>query len=267
MFQNNASAIPWSQFPTHRYWGTEFEIESPNPPTNDNIKDASPFETSQTILRFGNGSPAIVEKMIGKGRVMMWTTPITEPVRPKERSRWNDITIGNCWPYFAIQLKMSEYLVSGRASTLNYLVGQTAVLKNDPEKLPSVYRLFTPRGGDPTQILTNEGELRYRFTNWPGAYRLKGQFDGPVVRGFSVGLPPEITDLQRISSEKLDQLLGENNYQVAQEKKEIVRKQSAMRVGTEFYPILMLLLTAIFAIEHLVFQPFLFLIIAHKIQN
>ena len=242
-FQSMGTGIPWNRFPVQRYWGIDPESVS-------NEADSS------VVVAYGDGTPAILERRIGTGSVVLWTTPLTEPVRPQDRVRWNDLMIGNAWPVFYLINQNCEFLVENQAETLNYTIGQTAVLNNDPKTYPTEYRLFTPRGDDPTKVLASDDRLSYSFTNIPGPFRLKGLFDGPVVRGFSVNLPAESTDLTRISTLELDRSLGEDNYQLASEREEIVRQQSSMRIGTEFYPILMLLLAGIFAAEHLMSNRF-----------
>ena len=75
---------------------------------------------------------------------------------------------------------------------MNLLTGQTAVLQNDRDAMPVEYRLFSPRDEEPLRVIASDNSVRYKFTDMPGTYRLKGQLNGPVTRGFSVNLAPEL---------------------------------------------------------------------------
>ena len=93
-------------------------------------------------------------------------------------------------------------------SRLNLLAGETAVLPNDPAEFPERYQLFTPLD-QPQDVLARDGRVTVRFTDNPGAYRLRGQKGGPIVRGFAVNLTGDTSDLTRLPPEKLDELLGD----------------------------------------------------------
>jgi hypothetical protein len=89
-----------------------------------------------------------------------------------------------------------------------------------------------------------------RFTDNPGAYRLRGQLGGPIIRGFAVNLAEETSDLSRLPAERLDELLGKGRYQLAGSKEEINRAVGNDRVGSEFYPLLVTLVALVLGLEH-----------------
>jgi cytochrome c-type biogenesis protein CcmH/NrfG len=104
---------------------------------------------------------------------------------------------------------------------------------------------------------TIDNTIRYRFTDFPGHYRLKGVLDqGPVLRGFSVNLPEAATDLSRIEPDELDGVLGPERYQLARQKDEIQRQQGTTRIGQEFYPLLMLMMLIALGVEYLMSNRF-----------
>ncbi len=129
-------------------------------------------------------------------------------------------------------------------------------LKIQPRQYPEVYQVYTPRADKlPTTVNTIEGQVRYRFTDDPGQYRLKGVED-PVLRGFSVNLPESSTDLTRIEPDELDGILGPDRYQMATQQNEIQRQQGTTRRGQEFYPLLLLMMMVVFAVEYLMSNRF-----------
>jgi len=242
-FRSLAGRVPWHLFPIFRHWGTM--------PLTD-----VPPESVAIIATYGNGEPAIIERRLGKGRVLLVTTPLTESMRMEGAPMWNKLFIGDCWPAWLLVRQSARYLVASADESLNLWCGQPAVLPNDPAYQPSEYFLFPPANTEPVRITASNGQLRYRATEVPGQYRLKGDRDGPVLRGFSVNLPAEATSLERIEPERLGAVLGEESFQLARDTTEIRRQQGAERVGQEFLPILLIVLAVIMAMEWMMANRF-----------
>ncbi|HMP79024.1 MAG TPA: BatA domain-containing protein [Pirellulaceae bacterium] len=242
-FREEPDDVPWYRFPIYYHWGIELEAQAKHP--------------TQVILRYSNRQPALMERIIGQGRVITMTTPISEPERPPGREKWNDLFSGMPVPAFLLINQMAQYLVQFESDTLNIEPGQLAVLRNDLRFQPETYALFSPRLAQiPTSITANEGQLRYRFTDAPGHYRLKGNREGPVLRGFSVNLPMAATDLTRMKSTDLDEWLGAGQYQLARDQIEIQRQQGTSRRGQEFYPLLIIMLAVLVGMEYLMANRF-----------
>lgn len=240
------SSFPWHQYPVYRHWGLLLE-EQPKHPT-------------QILLEYSNREPALVERSLGAGRVITMTTPITEP---RSEQNWNRLIYGpgvgyESWAMFTILKHLADYLAQVQADTLNVKAGQMALLKNDPRRFPETYSLFTPvLTRSPTKVQASDDQIRYRFSDVPGHYRLKGSKDERAVqRGFSSNLLPAVTDLTRIDRARLDLLFGENRYQLGSQKIDIARQQGTSRKGQEFYPLLMLMLCIVFAMEYLMSNRF-----------
>ena len=238
-FRSQASRGIWQPFPIYRHWEM----------------DLDPGDAAvQVVARFTNGLGAILERNLGGGKVLCMTTPITEPVRPMDRDSWNELFNSGrgkrIWPAVLLVSEIAEYLASSNRDRLNLLVGQSVTLYNDINTMPSEYRLFSPRDEEPVRIASADNFLRYKFTDTPGNYRLKGQFqDQTLLRGFSVNMSANATDLSRLQQEELTELLGEDRFQLAQEREEIVRQQGTSRLGQEFYPVLALALALLLALE------------------
>lgn len=231
-FRTLGTNVPWDHFPVYYHWNL------------DNLTAGS-----RTVIAYGNNKPALVATQLGRGRVLTLTTPLTD-IRPRGRSRWNELWAGeDNWPSFMLWNEMLLHLVGTSQTRLNYRSGETAVLDSDPALFPERYQLFTPLD-EPQDVLARDGRLTIRFTDNPGAYRLRGQKDGPLVRGFAVNLPAETTDLTRLAPEQLDERLGKDRYQFARNREEINRAVGNDRVGSEFYPLLVGLLALALALEH-----------------
>ena len=240
VFRQLDTNIPWDRFPVHFHW---------------NLDELGP--NSRTLIHFGSGKPAVVENRLGRGSVLVMTTPISDPARPAGHAAWNELATGeDAWPCFVLVNEMFVHLVKSGQTRLNLLAGETAVLPNDLAEFPERYQLFTPLD-QPQEVLAREGRLTVRFTDNPGAYRLRGQQGGrPIVRGFAVNLPADSSDLSRLPREKLDELLGKGRYQLARSQDEIDRAVGNDRIGSEFYPLLVVLLVVGLGLEYVLANRF-----------
>ncbi|MGE0759626.1 MAG: BatA domain-containing protein [Pirellulaceae bacterium] len=233
------TGIPWYDSPVFRHWTWE-----------DRVPEAD------SVINFSNGQPAFLEQPFGEGRVVAVATPIAEESHPRGRRPWNELlTSENPWPQFVLVNEWMRYLASGQESRLNYLTGETAMLANDTARHPARYQLFTPLE-EPQDIVARDGAIVIPFTDFPGAYRLKGQRDGPRVRGFAVNLPAGFSDLARLPRAQLEEGLGEDTVRYARSRDEIVFEVGEARVGREFYPYLLLVLAIVLGLEHLLANRF-----------
>ena len=231
--------IPWQLYPVFRHW----DLDPVHPAAN-------------VIIRFGNKLPALVERPVGQGRVLVMATPISEPPRPNGRNPWNELAGANDWPRFALINDLANYL-SQHDSTpaLNYQVGDHVVLNNDSARQPDRYQLFVS-DDEPYETLAQQNKLSIRYTQQHGTYRLKGQRGGLVLRGFSVNIPAQETDLQRLEDNALAGWLGPDRFHLARKKEAIEVGIRQAREGRELYPLLILALVLVLAIEHFLANRF-----------
>jgi hypothetical protein len=234
-----STSVPWDRFPVFYHW---------------NLDELS--DDARAVMAYSDGKPAVVENRHGAGRVLIMTTPISDPPRPQGRQAWNELLTGeDAWPGFVLVYEMMQYLVRSGQTTLNLIAGETAVLPNDPAEHPERYQLFTP-SDQPQDVLARDGRVIVRFTDQPGAYRLRGQKDGPLVRGFAVNLSGDTSDLTRLEPAQLDDILGPGRYKIARGQEEIDRAVGIDRIGSEFYPILMTLMALVLGMEHVLANRF-----------
>ena len=122
-------SVPWEDFPVYRFWQFESLQEGVN-----------------TVVAFAAGQPALLEKPLGKGRVLTLVTPVSELAEVPEGERWNQLWGAGAWPFFTLTNEMMLYVVGGDDEKLNYPAGQPAVLYIDPEKRFNTYLVSTPSG-------------------------------------------------------------------------------------------------------------------------
>jgi hypothetical protein len=239
VFRSIADTTPWSAFPVFRHW------------VLDSVEDEA-----DVIMRYSNQQIALAERRLGRGKVITMTTPLSDAARPPGRVPWNELAFGeNPWPQFILINELMLYLVASGEQRLNYFTGQTVVLPHRDDLDPERFQMFPPDGN--TYDVTGADEmLTIRFTESPGAYRLKGNRGGVVLRGFSANLPAEMTRLDRAPPEVLDEAFGSGRYQSVREREQIERAQGRQRGGREVYPLLVMLLALVLGLEHVLANRF-----------
>ncbi len=234
-FRSHVGSIPWNAFPVFRYW----ELEKP----------------TGTVVALNDGRPALLERPLGSGRVLTMTTPVSDL---PGRKPWNLLPVGEAWPFVILANGLMSYLVGSSDQQLNYLAGQTAVLRLDVRDRRRTYLLTVPGGLKfPLSVDPKRHVLAITSTDQPGNYRVQagGRASG-VDRGFSVNLAPEQTRLERIDRKELAQLFGPFDYRVVRTRNQIERDISRGRVGRELFALLILLVAGILALEHLAANRF-----------
>ena len=231
LFQRNATAVPWHLLPIERHW----QMDQLNP-------------SARVILRFSNGQPAVLERTIGLGKIMVTTTPFSDPLNVRGRPAWNRGT--DEWPFVVLVNEIFKYLANGDDSSLNYSIEQSARLVQRPND-PSGLQWFRPEGAWQDALPSgNEYSIPVRV---PGTYRLKGS---PDARGFSANVAAYQSNLNRIAGDRLDAVFGEGGFQIADDKDSIHRKIGVARHGHEFYPYVILFVAFTLALEHLLSNRF-----------
>lgn len=232
-------SVPWDTLPIFRHWGI-----------------AELNENSNVVVSFSNGQPAILERMIGEGRVVMMTTPISDDANRPSRPAWNLIPVAleGTWPFMMLADGTFEYLAKSEASRLNYEVGEMAEVAVPRSPAAERYQLISP-AFDWQEITALDDRLEFGSMESLGTYRVFND-DGIRSGGFSVNLPPGTTKLDRITPEQLDDVLGPDRYQVVRNQTEIVREVDQARTGSEFYPFLMVALAIVLGLEHLISNRF-----------
>ena len=239
-FRPIATTVPWNEFPIERHWVL-----------------GKLTEGASVVIAYSNNKPALVERPLGRGRVLVMTTPVSDPLRPPGgRKPWNYLPTGfEPWPFVMLANEMALYMTESGGAKWNYLAGQHAVLRESSDGGSGGYYLFMPGGGKPQRVTPRRGAVTVAFTQTPGTYRLKS-IRGTGRRGFSVNVPASASRLDRITPEKLDRILGPGRYKLARNREEIVRSQGESRVGREFFPLLVLMVAVVLGLEHLLANRF-----------
>ena len=196
-----------------------------------------------------NHLPALVERAIGKGRVMACTTSI-------DRREWNDLPLD--WGFAPLSYETIRYLARSSQAQFNYVAGEDVILPVTTSKPISAYRLRKPglqqlKEEVPNGITT----LLIKGADQLGNYHVSGADEEPKFEcGFSVNAPAEESRLDRMAKEDLNQHLGLDRFSVARDLESLQRNVKTGRLGREAFPLLALLLMAVFVGETFVANRF-----------
>jgi hypothetical protein len=239
-FRPISTSVPWREFPVRRFW----ELE-------DLHADAN------IIVEYDNAEPALVERIVGDGRILTMTTPISDPANVPGRPAWNRLATGiNAWPFLLLARGMLFDLVKSGDERLNYVAGQPAVLRRRSRTDPDTYLLFSPHGGRPQEVTADDDSIVVKTTTAVGAYRLKAKGGGFPVRGFCVNLPSAASDLKRASPAQIDAAIGPDRYRMFRSREEMEPGIDAQRRGREFYAPLILAVALLLIMEHVLANRF-----------
>ncbi|MDA7977978.1 MAG: BatA and WFA domain-containing protein [Pirellulales bacterium] len=226
------------------------------------------YEGVQTIVQFTNGTPALLERVIGEGRVLVMTTPISDDLRRDDDPNyegWTNLPIADPrWPFVALMNELFLDLAVKTDETLNFPAGpgMTAVLHIDPDAGIARYKLRNP----PTERYP-AGEEMFRDTNPVdarilvssieeiGNYRVELRPKG-LDRGFSVNLSSEQTDLERIDISSLNAFFAGREIPVARTQDELQRNVTFTHFGQEMFPWIILIVALIMGVEHVLANRF-----------
>ena len=221
-----------------------------------------PVEASRVLLKYGDGTPALAERIFKgarTGRVLLWTTPLSRRAQPTEPGAWNELP--QSWAFLEILLETVPYLAGTAGEKLNYEAGEDASLVLDPAHRASNYSV---QGPDPklTERLSVPAAsdiLALGVPSKEGQWKVEGQAtDGTKLKlGFSVNPPATESQVVPLKPEDLAGLFGgKDRYQVADDPAGLERAQSKGRFGFELFPLVMLMILGLVTAENLLANKF-----------
>jgi len=154
---------------------------------------------TRVVCRFADGSPAIIERQWGRGRVVVFASTADD--------EWNDMP---AWPaYLTLVQEILTRTARGSGANRNLMVGEPLMRPVPPELFGGTVRLVRPGGARPLtlQPTPSEGRLvvTYDQTDRAGLYELifEGE-SGEAGRDFvAVNVPSRESDVRRITGQEL----------------------------------------------------------------
>jgi len=211
---------------------------------------------SYVVAGYANDEPAILERAAGRGRVLVMTTPLSDPAEPEGRDPWNVLPL-EAWPFIGLCDQLIGYLAQDSDERLAYLAGETARVRLAPGQQVTSYVLRTPDGQADTRVATGDDELAVSASGELGNYRLTaGGRSQRLDRGFSVNAPTELSELTRLEPEALTAALPKDRVQLADNLEAVEEYVNVGRSGRELYPWLIGLVALIWGAEHVLANRF-----------
>ena len=236
-FRRVGDSVPWQDFPVFRHW--EFQPTS----ENDDVESSAAI----ALASYRNGLPALFERILGKGRVVIVTTPVSQSA--DDPQAWNQLATGfEPWPFVMLANEILEYVVE-TPDSLNIKSGEVARLRLRRHDLPTV-TVRTPLGDTfPVAIDQQQGAIAVSATRQPGNYRIRsGGKTGGFVKGFSARLPKSSTDFSRLKDDELPLMLGVDR-RIVLDTESLDRDVMNYRVGAELSGWLFLLAAGLLALD------------------
>lgn len=242
LFRGRESITAWDESPIFRHW----VFDELRPGTN-------------VVTRYSNNQPALLESVVGKGRVVVMTTPVSDRRNDPQRPAWNQLpTTDVPLPFWMLMNGLFPYLAGQSQAVWNHDVNQVVTIAT-PAVVDAVvnetWQLVTPQG-DWQNVRSDQGSVTIATTNAPGVYRLKPPVPDRPALGFSANLPDKATDLRRIEPDAFDEILGKDRYTLARGTDELNRGIGRARIGRELFPFLAVVVVGLLAMEHLLSNRF-----------
>lgn len=235
------AAVPWHVAPVFRYWYVD-----------------EPATGTEVVMQFSDGRPAILSRAIGQGNVLVVTTPISD--LPDENA-WNMLPMPIEAPWLFVMLTdgMTQFLLGTGEKHYNYLTGQLVTLRPDIPQWPASC-IVKPPQGDGVRITPDSLRKMITFpaTDQPGNYTVSAGGTGGAARlqtGFSVNAPADTWDLARVTPEQIKAVCGDR-LQITTDRSTLEVGMSQSRTGRELFPLILLLVLAVFVTEYVVSNRF-----------
>ncbi len=233
-----------TSWPIYRYWSVK------------------PMGNSRTLLRFGDGSPALIERAVKGtkiGHVLLWTTPLSRRPNRTDPAAWNEFPYS--WAFVDIINQTIPYLAGTASEQLNYEAGQEAILTIDPNSKATSYTYQGPDSKAPERLNapTTSDMLVIPSPQQQGQWKVEGKGPNGVDShlGFSVNVAPAESQVVALKNDDLNGLFGgKDNFQVATNAKELVQAQKTGWIGYDLFPWLMFLILGLVTAENLLANKF-----------
>ena len=150
---------------------------------------------AKTIMHFHDGKPALIEKSLGNGRILL--------VNSTADIAWSDFPKRKTFlPFIHRCLLFLTRNTDSRTKSDNYLIGESVVIQDD------AFSVQLPDGED--KPLENPGVVSE--TNIPGIYFVK-KTDGSILKSFAVNINNIESDLSQLSPDEFkNMILGTRAY-------------------------------------------------------
>lgn len=208
-------------------------------------------EESRELLRFNhrNAHPALLERQVGRGKVLMFTSALDS----NGSDLWNESFVIDNWTYLMFVDEIMKYLSGASETKHNFKVGEPIEIDVPPSQKFSQFMVARPRLRQTRgQMTIEDASILLTDADEAGHYELNAVEEGQTFRSvFAVNVPDKESNLEKVTDEQLNELLGKDRYSRVTDILQLDRAVNLGRLGVEVFPVLMGLLLILFCGEHL----------------
>ncbi len=220
-WQDFAAAQPHPLLLPFREWQRSADPDFARPrsrPFVNSYWEVKPAEKEGVIVSYNTGAPALVEKAVERGRVVLFTVPLDAMAKfgPEKRSWLDKYWVGSSFGMVLVN-ELASYLAGDSfAQECNFWVGQPVTVSLPHETQPrATFKLDSPDPdlADSERTVQAPKELGEPPTVvlpqavYPGNYHLLDRRDERVA-AFSLNVRPEESDLAQVDEKEIEDLLG-----------------------------------------------------------
>ena len=264
------AGVPWNENgPPHlfltpfREWRRTASVDFYTPallPRAKHYWDVKPADKDATVIvSYADGHPALVERVAGEGRVLLFTTGL-DAHREKERAWWNNYLESSFYPVL-VNEAVAYLAGDAEAPNFNFVSGQAVSVPLPAEPRFPLYVLegpglaaaeaTVPRADDQQQLQITQAVVPGNYTVYDGNHQ--------VTAGFSLNVRPEECQLGRDPDtvKKIEALLGPKTVLAVGHTTSLhTALQGHWRQPVELFPWLMIALLLALAVENLLANKF-----------
>ena len=150
---------------------------------------SEPVQPHAVIASFDDGAPALLERQLGTGKVLLLTSSID--------SEWNNLPVRSL--FVPLVYEMLDYIAAKSKGQKSYVVGQPVTIEDFARGPASTgFQILTPSGK-----VTNLDSEYYDATDEPGIYVVKKRNQSRKLGMFAVNVDRLESDLAPLSPEEL----------------------------------------------------------------
>ena len=227
--------IPWRDLPVLRHW----KFDALN-------------KTSEIVLRFPNGDPALWTRRLGLGSIAVAATPFSDA--PNDAKAWNRLAAGeSAWVFLVLVDGVAKSLTGGGGEILQYEPGQIVRLRPKTDEMPASVVLELPdRETVTVPTEPQKREIRFSGAGQIGPYWIQSASDASnetLSGGFCVNWPASEFRLETITTEALTAYWDGLTFQTTRTAEEVEFGRHGRRVGREIFPLAAILLLLVVVAE------------------
>jgi hypothetical protein len=196
-----------------------------------------------------NTVPALLERSVGAGRVMLFASAMDN----NGREKWSEDFVVDNWSFLMLVDELMKYLTGAADAEHNFVVGDPVQISVPADQRFSQYRVARPRIRlTRGQLPPEETSVLLTDVDEPGHYQLRTTDEGNAFRfQFAANISDSESNLTHMTEEALNEILGKDRYSRVRNPDELDRAVNLGRLGVEVFPVLMGLLILLFCAEHL----------------